>query len=154
MSAALALRKSIQGESTRSACTSWLATWRQLRERPNPRYGQRVEEHGLHIWAGAYDNAFTIMRTVFKTLNRPPGHPLATIGDAFKRQDQFFLPMNENAEWSPWSFRFQPDHDPYVFPGVDGFWDHDPLIPPIANLISRVLAWIEFRASRSTDWTR
>ena len=145
MSAALALSE-IDPKGEKYEITLHQLGWRlggKCASGRNPRYGQRIEEHGLHIWAGAYDNAFTIMRTVFKALNRPPGHPLATIGDAFKRQDQFFLTMNDNGEWSPWSFWFKPDDDPSVFPGADGLWDQDPLIPPIATLISRVLAWIE-----------
>jgi uncharacterized protein with NAD-binding domain and iron-sulfur cluster len=145
MSAALALSE-IDPKGEKYEITLHHLGWRlggKCASGRNPRYGQRIEEHGLHIWAGAYDNAFTIMRTVFKALNRPLGHPLATIGDAFKRQDQFFLTMNDNGEWSPWSFWFKPDDDPSVFPGADGLWANDPLIPPIATLINRVLAWIE-----------
>src|ERR1041384_6953411 len=62
----------------------------------NAEYGQRIEEHGLHIWSGAYDNAFTLMRLALKALDRPPSHPLATIGDAFKRQNQFILTSDAN----------------------------------------------------------
>src|SRR5260370_36368538 len=78
----------------------------------NPTYGQRIEEHGLHIWSGAYDNAFTLMRLAFKALNRPPSDPLATIGDAFKRQNEFFLTSDENDTYLPWSFWFDPGDDP------------------------------------------
>ena len=31
----------------------------------NPLQGQRIEEHGLHIWSGFYDNAFRAMRECF-----------------------------------------------------------------------------------------
>jgi uncharacterized protein with NAD-binding domain and iron-sulfur cluster len=108
----------------------------------NPAYGQRIEEHGLHIWSGAYDNAFTLMRLAFKALNRPPSDPLATIGDAFKRQNQFFLTSDENDTWSPWSFWFDPDADPNLFPGADSLWGNDPVMPSIDTLIRRMLAWI------------
>jgi uncharacterized protein with NAD-binding domain and iron-sulfur cluster len=109
----------------------------------NPEYGQRIEEHGLHIWSGTYDNAFTLMRLVFKALNRPPGDPLATIGDAFKRQNQFFLTSDETDAWLPWSFWFPPDEDPNSFPGADGLWANDPVMPSIDTLIRRMIAWIE-----------
>lgn len=52
----------------------------------NAEAGQRIEEHGLHIWLGFYANAFRMMRAVYGELNRPPGAPLATWQDAFKPQ--------------------------------------------------------------------
>ena len=38
-------------------------------------YGMRVEEHGLHMWSGLYDNAFRVMREVYPLLKRPLGTP-------------------------------------------------------------------------------
>lgn len=109
----------------------------------NPAYGQRIEEHGLHIWSGSYENAFTLMRIAFKALNRPPSDPLATIGDAFKRQNQFFLTSDDNGTMEPWSFWFDPDDDPNTFPGADSLWDNDPVMPSIETLMRRMLAWLE-----------
>ncbi|MBA3858013.1 MAG: hypothetical protein C0507_14005 [Cyanobacteria bacterium PR.3.49] len=34
----------------------------------NPKYGNRIEEHGLHIWLGFYENAFQIMRHCYAEL--------------------------------------------------------------------------------------
>ena len=31
----------------------------------------RIEEHGLHVWLGYYDNAFRLMREVYDELDRP-----------------------------------------------------------------------------------
>ena len=98
MSAALALTE-IDPKGEKYEITVHQLGWRlggKTASGRNPKYGQRIEEHGLHIWSGAYDNAFTIMRIAFKALNRPPGDPLATIGDAFKRQNQFFLTSDED----------------------------------------------------------
>ena len=53
----------------------------------NAAHGQRIEEHGLHIWLGWYDNAFAIMRGCYEALGRPAGAPLATMADAFKPHD-------------------------------------------------------------------
>jgi uncharacterized protein with NAD-binding domain and iron-sulfur cluster len=50
----------------------------------NSRCFDRIEEHGLHMWAGFYDNAFRLMRDVYRELGRPAGSPLATFDDAFK----------------------------------------------------------------------
>lgn len=46
--------------------------------------GGRIEEHGLHLWMGHYDNAFRLMRQCYRELGREPAiHPIATWRDAF-----------------------------------------------------------------------
>ena len=57
----------------------------------NAEYGQRIEEHGLHIWFGFYENAFRVMRDAYEELGRQPGEPLATWRDAFKPCDEIVL---------------------------------------------------------------
>src|SRR5688500_9924414 len=45
----------------------------------------RIEEHGLHVWLGYYDNAFRLMRQVYEQLDRPataPGCPILSWRDA------------------------------------------------------------------------
>ena len=32
--------------------------------------GGRIEEHGLHVWLGFYDNAFLLLRQCYEELNR------------------------------------------------------------------------------------
>src|SRR5580700_8141232 len=59
----------------------------------------RIEEHGLHIWFGFYDNAFALMRRCYEELDRPEGAPLATIGDAFKPASQIVLCEHYNDKW-------------------------------------------------------
>jgi len=44
----------------------------------------RIQEHGLHIWMGCYDNAFRMMRRVYEELDRPAGAKLARWDEAFK----------------------------------------------------------------------
>ena len=53
----------------------------------NAALGQRIEEHGLHIWFGFYNNAFAVIRRCYEELGREPGAPLATWTDAFKPRD-------------------------------------------------------------------
>ena len=38
----------------------------------------RIEEHGLHLWFGFYENAFNCIQRCYKELGRAPGTPLAT----------------------------------------------------------------------------
>jgi len=62
--------------------------------------GQRIEEHGLHIWMGFYANAFRMIRAAYEELGRPPGAPLATWEEAFTPQSVITM-MDENVrdEW-------------------------------------------------------
>ena len=50
----------------------------------NKKYGQRVEEYGIHLWYGLYYNAFRMMREVYEELDRPKEIPIRTFEDAFK----------------------------------------------------------------------
>jgi len=120
----------------------------------NAEYGQRIEEHGLHIWAGFYENAFTIMRSVLKALNPPPGDPITTIGDAFKRQNQIYYSELYENQWLPWPFWFQPDLDESVLPGRDSiFAPPDQIMPPLSTLLLRMIAAIIFNLDYyKNDW--
>src|SRR5262245_1262310 len=53
----------------------------------NQRCFDRIEEHGLHLFYGFYDNAFSVLRRCYAELGRPAGAPLATLEDAFKPHD-------------------------------------------------------------------
>ena len=45
----------------------------------------RIEEHGLHLWMGFYENAFRLMRECYAELGRDPATcPIATWRDAFE----------------------------------------------------------------------
>ncbi len=77
----------------------------------NLEHGGRIEEHGLHIWAGFYDNAFRNMRACYDQLNtlglRKPDAPLGTFDQAFKPLSHLFLaervPEAGNPNpWRPW----------------------------------------------------
>jgi len=68
----------------------------------NAQLGQRIEEHGLHIWFGFYANAFGMMRAVYDELGRLPGAPLATWDEAFRPHDYIALAERVGAAWRPW----------------------------------------------------
>ena len=78
----------------------------------NAELGQRIEEHGLHVWAGFYDNAFRNMRRCYEQLVelglRKESDPLGTMDKAFKPLSHLFLaervPTSETEDngWRPW----------------------------------------------------
>jgi len=72
----------------------------------NAELGQRIEEHGLHIWFGFYANAFKMIKEAYASLDRPAGAPLATWRDAFKQQDYVALSEQVGEQWHNWSIVF------------------------------------------------
>lgn len=70
----------------------------------------RIEEHGLHIWLGYYENAFTLLRRCYEELGRPPGAALATLRDAFIKHSAIVVEDESALGWQHWSVRF-PETD-------------------------------------------
>jgi uncharacterized protein with NAD-binding domain and iron-sulfur cluster len=65
----------------------------------NPAYNDRIEEHGLHIWFGFYDNAFNVIKRCYRALARPEGAPLRTWRDAFEPCNKVVLYERWNDRW-------------------------------------------------------
>ncbi|MBU3029102.1 NAD(P)-binding protein [Paracoccus marinaquae] len=106
----------------------------------NARAGERIEEHGLHIWAGFYDNAFRLMRDCYEGLVRAglrdPGAPLGTLEKAFHGLDHFLLaedvPQPDGSSaLHPWRIDFEPNQQT---PGSGG------VIPSPYTLFRMLLA--------------
>jgi uncharacterized protein with NAD-binding domain and iron-sulfur cluster len=100
----------------------------------NAQYGQRIEEHGLHIWFGFYENAFAMIREAYTTLNRPPEAPLAAWTDAFKPQDFISLAEDIGGTWNTWDL---------VFPKKPGTPGDGSERLGLWTLARDVLAWIK-----------
>jgi uncharacterized protein with NAD-binding domain and iron-sulfur cluster len=74
----------------------------------------RIEEHGLHVWLGYYDNAFRLLRQVYDELDRPataPDCPIATWRDAFARSDRIGIADDVDGRLAPWVASFSGDAD-------------------------------------------
>ena len=69
-----------------------------------PGYGDRIYEHGLHIFAGFYDQSFHLLRRAYDALERPPEHPNRSVWDAFTPSDQITLvePARGGLPMSQW----------------------------------------------------
>lgn len=69
----------------------------------------RIEEHGLHLWMGFYENAFRLMRDCYRELDRPESSPIRTWRDAFKPDN--FVGVTErrgDSQWNNWAAYFPP----------------------------------------------
>lgn len=84
----------------------------------------RIEEHGLHLWMGFYENAFRLMRECYAELGRDPQQcPIARWDDAFKPAPFVAVTdRTQRGEWEFWMARFPATHDQ---PG-DPLDEHNP----------------------------
>jgi uncharacterized protein with NAD-binding domain and iron-sulfur cluster len=96
--------------------------------------GQRILEHGLHLWFGFYENAFAMMRQVYAELRRGPDVPIATFEQAFLPHNQFVMQQQFQGKWQPWQFQLPPN------PSTPG--DGLPFPPPWDYVIEAIeLLW-------------
>ncbi len=100
----------------------------------NAEYGQRIEEHGLHVWFGAYVNSFKTMQKVYSDLNRPSNMPLAKFDDAFKPHSFIALTEHVEDQWKTWGIEFP------IIPGNPADGDLD---PSFWDLIKLVYYWLK-----------
>ncbi len=66
----------------------------------------RIEEHGLHVWLGFYDNAFRTLAACYDEIQRKAPVPLASIADAFEQSNLFVAMENRPEGWIPWVAEF------------------------------------------------
>ena len=78
----------------------------------------RIEEQGLHLWAGSYDNTFRLMRDCYDQLAalglRSPDDPLGTLEKAFKPLHHVFInesmaEPDDSTQSEPWRMDFPPN---------------------------------------------
>lgn len=98
--------------------------------------GKRVEEHGLHIWFGFYENAFRTMREALAEIAAQDPPIVATypsVEEAFTPQSLVSFAERWKDEWGVWPILFPPNHGT---PGVG-----EPVFDP-ATIIETMLRWL------------
>jgi uncharacterized protein with NAD-binding domain and iron-sulfur cluster len=65
----------------------------------------RIEEHGLHVWLGSYENAFSLLRECYAELDRAttdPQAPIRSWEQAMIPSDNLALADRTQDDWSVW----------------------------------------------------
>jgi len=101
-----------------------------------PGYRHRIEEHGLHLWLGYYENAFRMVRSCFEELGQidptsvPPEirthlarKPFENWNwlSAFERASLVGLADESSGDWTPWVARF-PEYVHVDEEGITGIY--------------------------------
>ena len=73
----------------------------------------RIEEHGLHVWLGWYENALRLLRECYLEIDRPvsdPQCPIRTFGDALIPSGTVGLANTHDGQWQHWVMDMPPNH--------------------------------------------
>ncbi|WP_309623725.1 NAD(P)-binding protein [Novosphingobium sp.] len=95
----------------------------------NPDFHQRIQEHGLHVFMGQYDNAFAMVQALYAEAARPP---FPDWRKAYTQVPAMSLMEEVDGTWIPWVIEAP------VFPGTPGI---DPP-PSIFKRMFQFLGWI------------
>lgn len=83
----------------------------------------RIEEHGLHIFFGFYENAFRLLKQCYDELGG--NGPFSTIEDAFKPHSLIVLEEYINQDWVTLPFNFPTNSlVPWEGGGISSVWEH------------------------------
>lgn len=91
----------------------------------------RAFEHGLHVWAGFYDNTFDLVQRLYARLKRPPDE----WREKFEGLNHFTAMEFVDKSWKPWLLQAVPNA---LDPGID----LDNSLTPLA-LLRTLLSWVE-----------
>ncbi|MBD2506357.1 NAD(P)-binding protein [Nostoc muscorum FACHB-395] len=100
------------------------ATGRNIKPHtPNSEPDYRIEEHGLHIFFGFYENAFRLLKQCYDELGG--NGPFSTIEDAFKPHSLIVLEEYINKNWKTLPFNFPTNSlVPWEGGGISSLWEH------------------------------
>ncbi len=109
----------------------------------NAEHFDRIEEHGLHIYLGFYENAFRVIKECYRELGRPPDAPLATWDEAFKPHNYIVLTEQlASGKYVPWALDFPETSQE---PGTGG------VLPSPWAAIEMLLGWLRQLISQAPE---
>jgi uncharacterized protein with NAD-binding domain and iron-sulfur cluster len=95
----------------------------------------RIQEHGLHVWFGFYNNAFKLMQDVFEVWEKDSNNALQNWRDTLKPHD--FTPIGMVLKGN------KPAYWPLSWPRLGGTAGDPNVIPTPTQLIGSILGVLE-----------
>ncbi len=106
----------------------------------NREKADRVEEHGLHIIFGFYQNFFAMIRDVYGAIGRKPDAPLSTWRKAFHPLSAGVMEDDFRGKWQPWIEQFGRNNEvPGVGPALNGPFDY--LLMLLQQVYGALFGW-------------
>jgi uncharacterized protein with NAD-binding domain and iron-sulfur cluster len=107
----------------------------------NQKVHDRIQEHGIHLWMGFYENAFHMIRQVYDEAhknNLMPDSPFTDARKAFTPMN--YTPMMEQVgtEWKLWPLSWWPSNE---FPGEPERFDNCEQPPTPLGFLNIILQW-------------
>jgi uncharacterized protein with NAD-binding domain and iron-sulfur cluster len=109
----------------------------------------RIQEHGIHLWMGFYENAFHLIRRVYAEANRKNLMPTSPFTDARKAFSPMnYTPMMEQVgtAWKLWNLNWLPGYnvpfDPtsgYALPGDESKFENAEQPPTPLGFVKIIL---------------
>jgi uncharacterized protein with NAD-binding domain and iron-sulfur cluster len=105
----------------------------------NREISDRIQEHGIHLWMGFYENAFQMIRQVYdeaREKNLMPASPFTDARKAFSPMN--FTPMMEQVggEWKLWNLNWIPTSE---FPGEESTFTQQQQPPTPLGFVKMLL---------------
>ncbi|WP_437675838.1 NAD(P)-binding protein [Sorangium sp. So ce131] len=113
----------------------------------NTERADRIQEHGIHVFYGFYENIFRVVRACYEELGRHPDAPLATWQDALKPMPCVMNAERVDGRWDFWELPCPPnDRVPGDGGELDAPWQY----------VARILGWASLalrKLSRAAERT-
>ncbi|WP_438001041.1 NAD(P)-binding protein [Sorangium sp. So ce185] len=113
----------------------------------NTECADRIQEHGIHVFYGFYENIFRVVRACYDELGRHPDAPLSTWEDALRPMPCVMNSERVDGRWDFWELPCPPnDRVPGDGGELDAPWQY----------VARILGWVTHamvRLSRAAERT-
>jgi uncharacterized protein with NAD-binding domain and iron-sulfur cluster len=105
----------------------------------NQSMSDRIQEHGIHLWMGFYENAFHLIRQAYdeaREKNLMPTSPFTDARKAFSPMN--FTPMMEQVgqDWKLWNLNWWPSDE---FPGEESTFENREQPPTPLGFVKLIL---------------